>query len=260
VICWLALSLVASSQVPGPAVGEIRTLRVDPDSWAPLARDIDAYTSLLEAARTRDSRTIDSLWSAKGVWFVADTRRMEVVSIRQPEKSWKLAIPAVEVKPADGKSLPGGGRPGETRWIPIPYLREDNEADPRAEPGMPRIKFTVDRKAMPEPGKLMTLFGNVDEVPVCKDVFAFESFIKSLRARDGDGLDELRRRGVVKDVPLGTDILVIERHTNPFLAKGTHAVEGRVQGGPMDGKVVWVQEEYTGVIKILVGPPAKRRR
>jgi hypothetical protein len=42
--------------------------------------------------------------------------------------------------------------------------------------------------------------------------------------------------------------LILERHTNQFLAGGTHAAEVRIKSGPLKDRTGWVLEEDTALV------------
>lgn len=107
---------------------------------------------------------------------------------------------------------------------------------------------------VPKPGDEANLFDKDGEsVYVTKDMFAFEKMIKSIRARDTDGLKELAGQGRLVLVPSKTPMLVLKRHTNQFLADGVHALEIRVREGEYRGQTGWMMEMQAA--RLIPKPP-----
>ena len=99
-------------------------------------------------------------------------------------------------------------------------------------------------------------------VAAAKDLLAFEAWIKAASAKDDVGIEELAKARRVVAIESLSPILVIERHTNPLLAKGVHAVEGRILGGPYKDQSCWVEESCVVKLALQVTSreaPAKKQ-
>src|SRR4051812_27979267 len=91
--------------------------------------------------------------------------------------------------------------------------------EPKAE--KPKPARVVDKDWEPKPGDKAELYdpkGNVIFVAV--DMFAYEAYMKSLKAKDVQGMMELGNKRRLGEIPSGTPVLVIERHNNRFIGGG----------------------------------------
>jgi hypothetical protein len=135
-----------------------------------------------------------------------------------------------------------------TFWVPAPYFNKPNEPPHPALQSFPVLFVLPDTEAIPAPGAEMILYNDGDrkpKVPITTGLFEFADMAKACKAGDARGIKELEEKKKLLWVEGLTSILVIERHDNPFIANGVHAVEARLLDGPYKGKVFWIGEQYT---------------
>ena len=84
---------------------------------------------------------------------------------------------------------------------------------------------------------------------MCKDIFAFEEFIKAVGAGDKKGLEDLEARKKLAWLDPMSRVLILEEKTNQFIGKGVPVSEARILNGPYAGQSVWVPNSYLVVLK-----------
>ena len=126
-------------------------------------------------------------------------------------------------------------------------------------PSPPKTQMVVDRTWVPEPGDRAVLrSASEDEreqkVFVTTDMFAYQEYMKFLKANDSAGLKGLLLKRQLALVEPGTPILVIKRHKNPLIADGATAIELRILDGEQKDVKVWV---YEGDVNRMIEKPAE---
>jgi hypothetical protein len=136
------------------------------------------------------------------------------------------------------------------RLVPTP-----GAPDPRP-PEAPAGKMLVtDPTYTPGAGDRAILFSYDRDVPrvwICKDLFAFEDYIRSMEAKDSVGLEGLARAGRAAVVTDGTAVLVLEYRDNPYIGKGHPSCEVRLEDGPYANQKAWCLASE--VVRVVVVP------
>lgn len=119
----------------------------------------------------------------------------------------------------------------------VPSKDEKPKADP------PKADLVVDLSWVPAPGDRAFAYSpDGSDRFAMADMFAFQDYVKAVKAGDTAGLKDLAEKGRLVLLKSKTPILVVERHTNPYLAGGVHAIELRILDGDYKDKKAWIYE------------------
>ena len=243
---------ITISQVPDVKPGQKVAIYAPGEGYVPGATSQDTYRKFILAVRNKHWKDIGTMFPEE-IKAIKSGSQIEVVDVdRLNVKRDYIAdpspgsVPAVVLKMSSKQPSDKDDR----LWVPLIYFERAGNASPVAAK-FPHIDVTIDEKAVPEPGmKMLVSLKGQRTIPIAKDLFAFEAMIKAGNAKDGIGIQELAKSRRIVGIDSLTPILVIERHTNPILAEGVHAVEGRILGGPHKDQSCWVEESC--VIKLAL--------
>jgi hypothetical protein len=258
------IAVITVSQVPDVKPGRRLAVVAPGESWVPAAASRDAYRKYILAVRNGDKKEIEAMYP-ESLKVIKGGSRIEVIAVdRLNIKRDYIAdpspgsVPAVVLKISDNQPT----EKEEQLFVPMIYFEDAGNPSP-VSAKFPLIDIVVDDKAVPDAGmKMLVFLKGKTTIPIAKDLFAFEAMIKAGNANDDVGIKELALARRIVGIDIFTPILVIERHTNPFLAQGVHAVEARILGGPYKEQACWVEESCVIKLALKVVPreaPTKKR-
>lgn len=100
---------------------------------------------------------------------------------------------------------------------------------------------------VPDPGwepavgdRVVVYTGETGGAYAATNMFTFQALVKSLRAKDTVGVEELIEKKQVGIVPPNTKIIVRGITSNPYIADGVEALEVRFQDGPYRDQAAWI--------------------
>jgi hypothetical protein len=251
-----------TAQIPSLEPGQKLTLSARSDRWVPAATSQDGYRRLLLAVRNANKEQIVALFPGSLDLLKAGSK-IEIIEMdRLGKKTDYLRDPSVGNVAAVVVKTNGSDN---RYWIPLVYL-ETSEKPTAIADRFPMLDFAVDAGIVLGPGNHAILFReDGSTVPIAKNMSSFEAMIKAGSAGDNVGMRELFKAKRIAAVDVFTPVLVIERHANPFLAKGVRAIEGRTLSGPYKDQSCGLPESFVGKRTITVTPrkmplPAKRSK
>jgi hypothetical protein len=254
------------TRTASPKPGDRVAIHAQFGDGAPALNSADGYNKFIQAVKAQDKARVKALWN-NGLTLLTDGCLVEVIGVEErgtdhgpSGQQFPVNVPVAVVKVIDRRSPSS-----DLLWVPVIYFRKPSDPAHPALSRFPVLSCVPDPEIIPSPGLEMLLVSPKNlKVPVTKNVFDFTAMVKAFRAEDDEGISELEKRKRMTWVDSFTRILVIERHTNPFLANGVHAVEARILDGPYKDQSCWATESYTAKLTLQITSfreaAAKRRQ
>lgn len=141
-------------------------------------------------------------------------------------------------------------RPGKSGTVLVPaiYVRPDGSRPYPVELKFPVIVPYMDPTIAPRAGLEMCVIGpDGNDAPAVSRPTSYMVLSKAAKAGDRVGMRKLLDERKIEMLSTGTMVLVIERHTNPYLVGDLFAAEVRVIEGPLAGTAFWIPDSYLSV-------------
>lgn len=252
IVPFLLITEVKDSISSLPKAGEAVVVRAPFNGWVPALTDEESYRKFVAAVKAGNVAAVKGL-RPKRLKVFSGGQKAVVSDILEMTKDRGLkaqAFPtnvhAVVLRFPDAE-----GMSEVPFWVPSFYCRKTEDPVHPSETKFPIFLVLPDPATVPKPGMKMMLTATGDvSIPVAKGLFDFEAMVKAMAADDDTGLKELEEKKRIAMVEKLTEILVLERHANRFLANGNHAVEARILTGPYKDQTCWVPEQFTATLEV----------
>lgn len=260
----------ASAEKAAPVQDEFKkgdVLALKPKyGWVPALSTLAEVRSFHKLIKAKNGTALSRGFANDTLRLFMENTQVEVISINlDPDEGVSLTNLPVALVKIKTSVLGVQERPEDQLvnedqyYIPVPFLRADQDLR-TGETLMPAFILLPDTRAIPKQGGRMMLWSDRrSDIPCLNGLFAYERYVKQAQAKDQFGLEQQVKDGELFYVPNLTAVLVIERHTNPFIGDNTHPLEVRFITGERKGQTAWVPEAFTmiPVLRVVTQAQAK---